>query len=74
METKLERLAAEALRMTASERGALAQLLIASLDHDSDLDKAWANEVELRMRDIEDGNAQTVPARDALAAIRAKMK
>jgi hypothetical protein len=46
METQLENLPNEALTLTASERAALAQLLLESLEEDSELDDLWAVEVD----------------------------
>jgi putative addiction module component (TIGR02574 family) len=74
VENKLEFLEAEALKLTARERAAFAQLLLASLDADSDLDKAWAAETERRIADIENGVEQLIPIADALAQVRATLK
>ena len=42
METQLEILESEALKLTPSERAALAQRLLASLEEDSEIEEAWA--------------------------------
>ena len=44
MDTPLEKLASAALKLTASERAACAQLLLESLDADESLDVAWLAE------------------------------
>ena len=55
MDTDLEKLAAEALKLAPGERAALAQRLLASLDEDADIDEAWAREVERRVAEVEAG-------------------
>ncbi len=53
MGNQLELLEAEALKLTAGERAAFAQLLLASLDEDTEIEEAWAAETERRIADIE---------------------
>ena len=70
METQLELLEAQALKLTTSERAHLAERLIASLDEDGESEEAWAAEVERRIAEIEDGHVQMIPAEEALARAR----
>ena len=74
METQLEILESEALKLTPSERAALAQRLLASLEEDSEIEEAWAAEIERRIAEVESGAVQVVPIAEALAQIRAKLK
>jgi len=74
MSTHLEVLQAEALKLTASERAALAQRLLASLDEDAEVEEAWAAEVERRIAAVERGEVQDIPMAEALAALRAGLK
>ncbi len=74
METQLEILESEALKLTPSERAALAQRLLASLDEDSEIEEAWAVEIECRIAEVESGAVQVVPIAEALAQVRAKLK
>jgi len=74
MGNHLESLEAEALQLTASERAAFAQFLLASLDEDAEIEKAWAAETERRISDIETGAVQTIPIAEALAQVRASLK
>lgn len=74
MSSQLELLEAEALKLTTSERAAFAQLLLASLDEDSEIEAAWAAEVERRIADVENGVVQTIPIAEALAQVRATLK
>jgi putative addiction module component (TIGR02574 family) len=74
METQLEILEAQALKLTTSERAHLAQRLIASLDEDGGIEEAWAAEVERRITEIESGRAEMIPSADAIAKVRASLK
>ena len=74
MGSQLEFLEAEALKLTPGERAAFAQLLLASLDEDAEIEDAWAAETERRISDIESGAAQVIPIADALAQVRAALK
>ena len=74
MGNRLESLEAEALQLTVSERAAFAQVLLASLDEDAEIEEAWAAETERRIADIESGEAQVIPIADALAEVRASLK
>ena len=74
METQLEILEAEALKLTLSERAVLAQRLLASLDEDAEIDDAWAAEIERRIADVESGAVQVFPIAEALVQVRAALK
>ena len=74
MGNQLELLEAEALKLSAAERAAFAQLLLASLDEDAEIEEAWALETERRMTEIENGTTRVIPLADALAQVRAALK
>ena len=74
METPLEILEAQALKLTASERAALAQRLLASLDEDAEIEEEWAAEIERRIAEVESGAVQVIPITEALASVRAALK
>ena len=74
MGIQLEVLEAEALKLTLGERAAFAQLLLASLDEDAEIEEAWAAEVERRIADVESGRVEVIPVSDALAQVRAALK
>jgi putative addiction module component (TIGR02574 family) len=74
METQLEILEEEALKLTSGERAALAQRLLSSLDEDAEIEEAWAVEVERRIADVESGVVQVIPMAEALAQVRAALK
>ncbi len=74
MQTQFELLEAETLKLTAAERARLAEHLIASLDEDTEIENAWATEVEKRIADIENGSVQLIPVAEAIAQARAAIK
>jgi putative addiction module component (TIGR02574 family) len=74
METQLELLESEALKLTPGERAALAQRLLASLDEDAEIEDAWAAEIERRIAEVESGAVQVIPIAEALARVRAAFK
>jgi putative addiction module component (TIGR02574 family) len=74
METQLEILETEALKLTPGERAALAQRLLASLDEDAEIEDAWAAEIERRIAEVESGTVQVIPIAEALARVRAALK
>lgn len=74
MGIQLETLEAEALKLTSGERAAFAQLLLASLDEDAEIEDAWATEVERRIAEVESGAVQVVPIAEALAQVRATLR
>ncbi len=73
MESQLEILEAQALKLTAAERAAFAQMLLASLDEDLEIDNAWADEVERRIAEVDAGIIQVIPIAEALAKVRAHL-
>lgn len=74
MDTELEKLEAEALKLGPGERAALAQRLLASLDHDREIEDAWAREVERRIAELESGAVQAIPIDEALARVRSALR
>lgn len=74
IEIQLEMLEVESLKLTSGERAAFAQVLLASLDEDAEIEEAWASEVERRIADVENGAVQVIPIAEALALVRAALK
>ena len=74
MSTRLEVLEDEALKLTLSERAVLAQRLLASLDSDTEVDEAWATEVERRIAAVEHGEINDIPMAEALTVLRAGLR
>jgi putative addiction module component (TIGR02574 family) len=63
MARKLHELFREAAELSESERAELAGLLLESLEGvpDEDVEAAWAEEVERRVRQIDSGEVKTIP-------------
>ncbi|MEX2241705.1 MAG: addiction module protein [Burkholderiales bacterium] len=74
MSSQLKLIEEEALKLTAEERAQLADRLIASLFEDSEIEEAWAAEVERRIKDIEEGRSKLTSAAEAIARARAALK
>ncbi|MGH8729756.1 MAG: addiction module protein [Burkholderiales bacterium] len=74
MLSTVEALEAEALQLSASERARLIERLIASLDADPEIEKAWAAEVERRNAEIESGAVSLIPGPEALAKLKAEFR
>ena len=71
MSAQLEIVEAQALSLAPEERAQLADRLITSLFDDQGIEAAWAVEVERRVKNIESGRAQLIPAAEAIARARA---
>ena len=58
----------QALKLKASERAAVAEQLLRSLDiPDAAIDAAWAQEADARVEAHERGDIESIPAKDAFA-------
>lgn len=75
MSTKADTILDTALALPPNERAWLASELIASLDEnsDSDVEAAWATEIEKRIAEVESGEAETTSWEEARSRIRAKL-
>ncbi|BAL26402.1 addiction module protein [Azoarcus sp. KH32C] len=71
---QFEVLEAEALKLGTADRARLVEHLIASLDEDTEIEEAWAADVERRMEAIDTGSAQLMPVADVIAQARAALK
>ena len=71
----LERVRAEALNLSESERAELAHNLVASLDGpaDSDAEKAWDAEILRRLSEIDSGTANLIDREEFRRRMRARM-
>lgn len=78
MSLPLERLEAEALELSTSERAALAHRLIASLDEGADdpteVELAWEQEIQRRLDEYRRGEVQTISSADVFAKARALLR
>ncbi len=75
MGRRLEELYREAVELSECERAELAGLLLESLDSepDADVEAAWAEEIERRVREIESGKVQTIPWAQVRAELHARL-
>jgi putative addiction module component (TIGR02574 family) len=73
MKPESENVLREALELSPTERAALVDQLITSLDKPDDaIDQVWRKEIAARLRAYRSGTAATIPAEDILAEYRAK--
>jgi putative addiction module component (TIGR02574 family) len=68
-----EEIEQELLKLPAAERARIAERLIASLDEDAELERAWLEEVRRRDREIESGEVDALPLEDALRSARSRL-
>lgn len=63
MSRSLEELFCEAAQLPERDRGALAGLLIETLDPapEPDVEAAWSREIALRVAELDAGTVQTIP-------------
>lgn len=75
MERRLEQLYKEALELPEADRGELAGLLIRSLDPppEPDVEAAWDEVIERRVREIDEGTVQTIPWEQVRAEMNARI-
>lgn len=74
MSMNLEALEAEALHLPPGERARLVERLIASLDADPEVEKAWAAEVERRQAQIESGEVSLISGPEVLARLKSEFQ
>ena len=72
MSTSLQTIEAEALKLSAEDRAALGERLLLSVVPTQPLHPAWDAEIERRLREVDEGNVQTVPFDEVMAALKAK--
>ena len=75
MASALSDLKKKAAQLPEQERAELALSLIESLDGpaDPDVEEAWAQEIERRVRQVEKGEAELIPAEEVFARIRRRL-
>lgn len=74
MISPVEQLEAAALALPAQERARLAERLLASLDEDSEIEQAWAEEVRRRLEQFRAGEIAAVAAEDVFAEARRRLQ
>jgi putative addiction module component (TIGR02574 family) len=76
MTRQFERIRDAALELSVEERSWLAEQLwdSARTAREREIDAAWAREIERRLKEIEDGTAELIPAEDVIRELRAKYR
>ncbi|MEW6486917.1 MAG: addiction module protein [Thermodesulfobacteriota bacterium] len=69
-----QELEAAALTLPRCDRARLAQRLLESLDEDSEVEQAWAAEVERRLDEHDRGQVQAIPGEEVFAKARARLR
>jgi len=74
MAKSFETIRDDAMELSIEERSWLAEQLwdSARTAKEREIDKAWAKEIERRLKQIEDGTATLIPAEDVFREMRAK--
>jgi putative addiction module component (TIGR02574 family) len=74
--TKDFKILSEALTLSPAERAMLADHLLASLDtpNQKEIDAAWAEEAERRMREIDEGKVELIDGELVMERLRARFK
>jgi putative addiction module component (TIGR02574 family) len=73
----LNRIEMEAMELASHERAELATRLIASLDDDAaadpaEVERAWEEEIRLRLAELQAGTAELIPADDVFSELRGR--
>jgi putative addiction module component (TIGR02574 family) len=65
----------EASLLSENERAELAGLLLQSIDvePDADVEAAWAEEIERRVRQVDSGEVRTIPWNEVRAKLHARL-
>lgn len=71
MDTTLQSLTAQALRLSIEERAELAETLLGSIAPPEVLDPAWEAELAHRVAELDAGRVDLIPAEQVFAELRA---
>ena len=72
MQTTLETLQAEVLRLSPADRAKLLDRLIVSLDVDPDAEAAWDELADRREQELQTGAAEAIPVEVAVVRLEAR--
>jgi putative addiction module component (TIGR02574 family) len=64
-----ERLEVEARRLPREERARLAEALLASLEEEAEIERAWRDEIRQRVAQLDAGEVEAIPAEQVFADI-----
>jgi putative addiction module component (TIGR02574 family) len=68
----VEKVLQEALALPREDRARLLEALQESLEPDEEWEKAWAAEIQRRMRAVDEGRARLIPHEEVFAELRAR--
>lgn len=63
-----------AMQMPKSSRARLAEMLLISLDEGDDIEAAWGEAIERRVREIDSGEVALIPGEQVMAELRSLLK
>jgi putative addiction module component (TIGR02574 family) len=74
--TSFEEILRAALELSPNARAMLAGQLLESLDdpEQTEIDAAWSEEIERRIRDVDEGKVKLIPGEEVLAELRSRFK
>jgi putative addiction module component (TIGR02574 family) len=70
--TPIEKIRAQAMKLSPVERADLAEMLWLSVDSAEEVEAAWDEEIARRIRQIDAGEVECVPWETVVAELRAK--
>jgi len=70
MPTSIAEIEVQALQLSPEDRAQLADILLASLSSDAELEEAWSAEAERRLAELESGSVVGIPVEVAIARAR----
>lgn len=73
MNSQLEIIEAEVLKLSPADRTHLPERLIVSLNADSEVEAAWAQEADRRESALDAGEATAISGSEAIARLRARL-
>ncbi len=60
----IDQIESAVLQLPRNERARIAERLLASLDDDAEVERAWADEVRRRVEDLRSGKVRPIPGED----------
>lgn len=63
-----------AMQMPRSSRARLAEMLLVSLDEEDEIEAAWGDEIERRVREIDAGEVELIPGEQVTAELRSLLR
>ena len=73
MSLTIQQVEIEALSLSRQERARLVDALVASLESDADVERAWDEEIRRRIRDIDAGVTKLIPGEEVLKEVEVEI-